>query len=99
VRVTEGENSRTISAGGQGESAVNLFIDGQNQKSTIIAGGVGGQTDSRGNPFPQVAVQEFRVVSQNFKAEYEQASSAIITAVTRSGTNELTGDALHHLPG
>lgn len=93
VRVTEGENSRTISAGGQGESAVNLFIDGQNQKSTIIAGGVGGQTDSRGNPFPQVAVQEFRVVSQNFKAEYEQASSAIITAVTRSGTNELTGDA------
>lgn len=93
VRVTEGENSRTISAGGQGESAVNLFIDGQNQKSTIIAGGVGGQTDSRGNPFPQVAVQEFRVISQNFKAEYEQASSAIITAVTRSGTNELTGDA------
>ena len=93
VRVTEGESSRTISAGGQGESAVNLFIDGQNQKSTIIAGGVGGQTDSRGNPFPQVAVQEFRVVSQNFKAEYEQASSAIITAVTRSGTNDLTGDA------
>ncbi len=93
VRVTAGEEERTISAGGQGESAVNLFIDGQNQKSTIIAGGVGGQEDSRGNPFPQVAVQEFRVVSQNFKAEYEQASSAIITAVTRSGTNELTGDA------
>lgn len=93
VRVTDGEQERTISAGGQGESAVNLFIDGQNQKSTIIAGGVGGQEDSRGNPFPQVAVQEFRVITQNFKAEYEQASSAIITAVTRSGTNELTGDA------
>ena len=93
VRVTEGEEARTISAGGQGASAVNIFIDGQNQKSTIIAGGVGGQTDSRGNPFPQVAVQEFRVISQNFKAEYEQASSAIITSVTRSGTNDLTGDA------
>ena len=93
VRVTDGEIERTISAGGQGASAINVFIDGQNQKSTIIDGGVGGQDDSRGNPFPQVAIQEFRVISQNFKAEYEQASSSIITSVTRSGTNELTGDA------
>ena len=92
VRVTEGETERTISAGGQGASAINVFIDGQNQKSTIIDGGVGGQDDSRGNPFPQVAIQEFRVISQNFKAEYEQASSSIITSVTRSGTNDLSGD-------
>uniref|UniRef100_UPI003298265E hypothetical protein n=1 Tax=Salmonella enterica TaxID=28901 RepID=UPI003298265E len=48
--------------------------------------------DSRGNPFPQSAVQEFRVLTQNFKAEYEQASSAIISSITRSGTNDLTGD-------
>ncbi|MCZ9335396.1 hypothetical protein, partial [Klebsiella pneumoniae] len=68
------------------------FIDGQNQKSTIIDGGVAGQDDSRGNPFPQAGVQEFRVITQNFKAEYEQAGSAIITSVSRSGTNELTGD-------
>lgn len=93
VRVTEGETERTISAGGQGASAINVFIDGQNQKSTIIDGGVGGQDDSRGNPFPQVAIQEFRVISQNFKAEYEQASSSIITSVTRSGTNVFSGDA------
>ena len=93
VRVTEGDTERTISAGGQGASAINVFIDGQNQKSTIIDGGVGGQDDSRGNPFPQVAIQEFRVLTQNFKAEYEQASSSIITSVTRSGTNEFSGDA------
>lgn len=93
VRVTEGETERTISAGGQGPAAINVFIDGQNQKSTIIDGGVAGQDDSRGNPFPQAAVQEFRVISQNFKAEYEQASSSIITSVTRSGTNTFSGDA------
>lgn len=92
VRVTEGDRERTISAGGQGAEAINVFIDGQNQKSNIIDGGVGGQDDSRGNPFPQVAIQEFRVISQNFKAEYEQASSSIITSVTRSGTNDLSGD-------
>ena len=92
VRVTEGETERTISAGGQTAQAINVFIDGQNQKSTIIDGGVAGQDDSRGNPFPQAAVQEFRVISQNFKAEYEQAGSSIITAVTRSGTNEFHGE-------
>lgn len=92
VRVTEGETERTISAGGQPAQAINVFIDGQNQKSTIIDGGVAGQDDSRGNPFPQAGVQEFRVVSQNFKAEYEQAGSAIITSVTRSGTNEFQGE-------
>jgi len=92
VRVTEGENERTISAGGQPAQAINVFVDGQNQKSTIIDGGVAGQDDSRGNPFPQAGVQEFRVITQNFKAEYEQAGSAIITAVTRSGTNEFRGE-------
>ncbi|MCS6625582.1 TonB-dependent receptor [Roseibacterium beibuensis] len=92
VVVQEGDAERTISAGGQPSVAINVFIDGQNQKATIIDGGVAGQDDSRGNPFPQAAVQEFRVLTQNFKAEYEQASSAIITSVSRSGTNELQGD-------
>jgi len=92
VVVQEGDTERTISAGGQPSIAINVFIDGQNQKATIIDGGVAGQDDSRGNPFPQAAVQEFRVLTQNFKAEYEQASSAIISSVSRSGTNELSGD-------
>lgn len=92
VRVSQNESEVTISAGGQRAESVNAFIDGASLKSNIIAGGIAGQDDSRGNPFPQAAIQEFRVVSQNFKAEYEQASSAIITAVTRSGTNEFHGE-------
>ncbi|MFY7851924.1 MAG: TonB-dependent receptor plug domain-containing protein [Brevundimonas sp.] len=85
VVVQEGDTERTISAGGQPSLAVNVFIDGQSQKSTILDGGIAGQDDSRGNPFPQSAVQEFRVLTQNFKAEYEQASSAIITSGTSTG--------------
>lgn len=92
VRVSQNESEVTISAGGQRAESVNAFIDGASLKSNIISGGIAGQDDSRGNPFPQAAIQEFRVVSQNFKAEYEQASSAIITAVTRSGTNEFHGE-------
>ena len=92
VRVSLDESEQTITAGGQRAESVNAFIDGASLKSNVISGGIIGQDDSRGNPFPQAGIQEFRVVSQNFKAEYEQASSAIITAVTRSGTNEFSGE-------
>ncbi len=93
VVVSQDPSERTIYAGAQSANAINVFIDGQSQKSNILDGGFAGQDDSRGNPFPQGAVQEFRVLTQNFKAEYEQASSAIITAITRSGSNELHGGA------
>lgn len=92
VRLSLTEEEQQITAGGQRAESVNAFIDGASLKSNVIAGGIIGQDDSRGNPFPQAGIQEFRVVSQNFKAEYEQASSAIITAVTRSGTNEFHGE-------
>ena len=92
VRVSLNESEQTITAGGQRAESVNAFIDGASLKSNIIDGGIAGQDDSRGNPFPQAAVGEFRIITQNFKAEYEQASSAIITAVTRSGTNEFEGE-------
>jgi hypothetical protein len=79
---------RTFSAGAQGAEQVNVFIDGASYKNDILQGGVAGQDASRGNPFPRNAIGEFRVITQNFKAEYQKASSAIITATTRSGTNQ-----------
>ena len=88
------QNFRTLQAGGQSASAINLFVDGTSFKNDLTGGGVAGQDASRGNPFPQSAIQEYRVISQNFKAEYQKASSAIITATTKSGTNEWTGSAL-----
>src|SRR4029079_435230 len=89
-----GTNFRTIQAGGQTANSVNLFVDGTSFKNDLTGGGVAGQDASRGNPFPQGAIQEYRVISQNFKAEYQKASSAIITATTKSGTNEWKGTAL-----
>jgi hypothetical protein len=85
---------RTFSAGGQSPNSVNLFIDGTSLKNDLTTGGVAGQDASRGNPFPRNAIQEYRVISQNFKAEYQKASSAIITATTKSGGNTWSGNAL-----
>jgi outer membrane receptor protein involved in Fe transport len=87
------ELRKEVRAGAQTSSAINVFIDGVSFKNDVTVGGIVGQDASRGNPFPQNAVQEFRVITQNYSAEYQKASSAIITAVTKSGSNELTGDA------
>jgi hypothetical protein len=87
------EFRKEVRAGAQGSSSTNVFIDGVSFKNDVIQGGVVGQDASRGNPFPQNAVQEFRVITQNYSAEYQKASSAIITAITKSGSNSITGDA------
>jgi hypothetical protein len=93
VRVNNDEFRKEIQSGAMPASNTNVFIDGVSYKNDVLEGGVIGQDASRGNPFPQNAVQEFRVVTQNFKAEYEKASTSIVTAVTKSGGNIWSGNA------
>ena len=82
-----------FAAGGQPSEAVNVFVDGASYKNDVLRGGIVGQDASKGNPLPQGAIQEFRVLTQNYKAEYQKAASAIIVATTRSGTNEFEAEA------
>ena len=92
LRVSDNELRKEFTGGALPSQNVNVFIDGVSYKNDVIDGGVVGQDASRGNPFPQNAVQEFQVLTQNFKAEYEKAASAIITAVTKSGGNRYSGE-------
>jgi hypothetical protein len=92
IKPNEFDVKQSFSSGALPAENVNVFIDGQSFKNDVLEGGVAGQDSSRGNPFPQNAVQEFRILTQNYKAEYEKASSAIITAVTKSGGNVWHGD-------
>src|SRR6266849_4788815 len=88
-----GTGFRSFQGGGASPNQSNIFVDGTSLKNDLTGGGVSGQDASRGNPFPRNAIQEYRVITQNFKAEYQKASSAIITATTKSGTNTWTGNA------
>ncbi|HUF27398.1 MAG TPA: TonB-dependent receptor [Gemmatimonadaceae bacterium] len=90
---------KTFSAGAQPAEQVNVFIDGASYKNDMLQGGVLGQDASRGSPFPRNAMQEFRVIAQNFKAEYQRAGSAIITATTRSGGPFWEGEAFLNMTG
>ena len=90
---TEFSKRFTSGAGALAHNHVNVVIDGASFKNDVLQGGVIGQDSSRGNPFPQNAVQEFKVLTQNYSAEYSKASGAVISAVTKSGSNTFMGDA------
>lgn len=96
---TKSDGSTQLRSGAQSSNGVNVFIDGVGQKSYVLKGGIGGQDGSRGNPFPQLAIGEYKVITSNYKAEYDQISSAAVTAVTRSGTNEFHGDVFYDNSG
>ncbi|WP_313254499.1 TonB-dependent receptor [Stenotrophomonas sp.] len=83
--------STKLRGGVQNANNVNVYIDGIGQKNYVTQGGITGQDASRGNPFPQLAIGEYKVITSNYKAEYDQISSAAVTAVTKSGTNEFKG--------
>src|SRR5690606_23017786 len=85
----------TLRGGALSKNAGNLYIDGVGQKSYVAAGGIAGQHQSRGNPFPQLAIGEYKVITSNYKAEYGQVAGAAVTAVTRSGTNEFEAEAYY----
>lgn len=90
---TDASGNTKVQAGAQNHDNLNVFIDGVGQKNNILRGGLTGQDSSRGNPFPQGAIAEYRVLTQNYKAEFDQVSAAAITAVTKSGSNTLKGEA------
>ena len=88
----ENNGQQRLQGGAQNQDNVNVFIDGVGQKNYILRGGIAGLDSTRGNAFPQSAIAEYRVITQNYKAEFDQVSSTAITAVTKSGTNELHGE-------
>ncbi|MDM7923484.1 MAG: TonB-dependent receptor [Pyrinomonadaceae bacterium] len=64
----------------------NLTLDGGNNNEVAVGGATAGQ------PRPD-AIQEFRLPTSNFEAEFGRNTGAVINVVTRSGTNRFSGNA------
>jgi outer membrane receptor protein involved in Fe transport len=92
---TNAQGFTSLRSGALSANTSNLYIDGVGQKSYVEAGGISGQNETRGNPFPQLAIDQYKVITSNYKAEYGQVAGAAVTAVTRSGTNELEAEAYY----
>jgi len=83
----------TIGSGAAQPTNLGFYIDGAEYKNEIVEGGLAGQFLSSGNAFPQEAIREFKVITQLYKAEYAKSTAGIISAVTKTGSNEFHGSA------
>lgn len=61
----------------------NFLIDGQPNKDTVTGGAA--------SQFNQETIAEFQVLTAGFRAEFGQASGAIVNVITKSGGNDLHG--------
>ncbi len=75
---------------------VNFNINGQRSTGTeILLDGVENIAvfgDGVGTKVPLDGVQEFRVVTSNFEAQYGRASGGVVNVTTRAGTNAFHGN-------
>ena len=90
------QTARAWSIGGQSGSPVAFLLDGQDNNSQQISTGHSGQKEI---VKPSVdAIQEFKVVTNGYSAEYGRSSSGVVSVSLKSGTNQLHGSALRVLP-
>lgn len=78
-----GDNANPVLGERSGNN--NFLIDGQPNKDTVN-GGPAAQ-------FNQETIAEFQVLTTGFKAEFGQASGAVVNVITKSGGNALHGVA------
>jgi outer membrane receptor protein involved in Fe transport len=79
-----------ISVNGARDRNNNFMLDGVDNNDTSVPGGMGGVLNA--NP---ESTEEFRVITDNFNAEYGRNTGAIIDVVTKSGTNSLHGNVYY----
>src|SRR5512140_1864672 len=81
------ENKANIN--GQRMEDSNWLLDGGDNTSPLR---------NYGNDVPNPdAIQEFRVISNNYGAEYGRSAGAVVNVITKSGSNELHGSAFEFL--
>ena len=78
-----------LSVNGQRTSASSFLLDGIENNNYLVTGPLTSITPE--------AIQEYRISTNNFSAEYGRTSGYLINAVTRSGVNQWHGIAYFNL--
>jgi hypothetical protein len=82
-RQVDSDNDRANPVLGERSGNNNFLIDGQSNKDTVNGGPA--------QQFNQETIAEFQVLTSGYKAEFGQASGAIVNVITKSGSNLLNG--------
>ena len=80
-----------FSVGGGRMRNQQFTLDGGNHTNTV-----GLAVNQSQVPLPMDAMQEFRVISNSYSAEYGQSQSGVVTLATRSGTNQWHGNLFEY---
>jgi hypothetical protein len=70
---------------GQRETGTEILLDGVEN--------IGVFSDVAGQPVPVNSIQEFSIITNNYGPEYGRASGGVVNVDTKSGTNNIHGDA------
>src|SRR3984893_18427703 len=102
VPVTSGtmQQDRPVS-GGYSTNAGNLSVNGQRETANAFLVNGGDVSEGRNlgaGLVPNLdSIEEFRLITNSFDAEYGKFSGAVVNAITKSGTNGFHGDAFEFL--
>ncbi len=87
--VSGNQNSGQVSVNGQRESANSFMVNGGDVEESVQNGA---------SIVPTLdSIEEFRLLTNSFNAEYGRFSGAIVNVITKSGTNEIHGSAYEFL--
>ena len=87
-----------IRLGGQQSDYLGIVVDGQDTFNNYF-GEIFGSLETKNFTIPMEAVQEFQVVTDGFAPEFGRATGGIVNVVTKSGTNEIHGEAHEYYRG
>ncbi|MEQ1887318.1 MAG: hypothetical protein ABL967_19800, partial [Bryobacteraceae bacterium] len=88
-------SSQGVGIGGQSGSQAAFLLDGADNNNQQISTGHSGQKEVIK---PSVdAIQEFKVVTNGYSAEYGRSSSGVVSVALKSGTNQFHGAAYEFL--
>src|SRR5205807_2417227 len=90
-----------LTPGAHGDTFDNFKVGGGSSNGVeYVIDGLGASNNTRNNnlegPGPD-SIAEFKVITNSFDAEYGHTTGALITFVTKSGTNGLHGNLFHFL--
>ena len=77
-----------VAINGQRAASTDILLDGAENVDLYSA--------TVGQPVPMDAVQEFRVTTSDFTAEYGRASGGVVNVATKSGTNGFHGSGYEY---
>jgi hypothetical protein len=86
-----------ISLSGQRGINSNINVDGMDYNQPFFGGVRGGERSNSAFTIPQESIKEFQVVASGYSAEFGRSTGGLVTAVTKSGTNETRGTAFYLL--